>query len=121
VQLAMVRATERYRVFVADLAAKSARLGKGQVMGVGRLFGADQAGLAAHEAEMFLVAAAHRLGDGEGAVAPAVNCRRGSFRGTRIGVCATACCGDKLDRPRLKWDRRLCRRQNPGTILQAWF
>jgi len=75
-------------------------LGKWQVMGVGRLFGADQTGLVGHEAKVFLVAVAHGLGDGELAGAPAVTRSQRFLRGARIGLSAMAPCGDELDRPR---------------------
>ena len=71
-QFAMVRAAQRHRVFVADLAAQRARLGKRQMMGVRRLLGANQAGLRADEFEVLFVAAADGLGDGGSAIAGGV-------------------------------------------------
>src|SRR6478736_314503 len=62
-RLAVMRAAKRHGVFIADLAAERARLRKRQMMGVGRLLGANQVGLAADEFEVLLVAVAHGLGD----------------------------------------------------------
>jgi hypothetical protein len=44
-QLAMMTAAERYGEFVADFKTQSSGLGKPQVMRIGRLPAADQAGL----------------------------------------------------------------------------
>ena len=68
-QLAMVRAAQWHRVFIADLPAERARLSKRQMMRVRRLLGANQTRLRAYEFEVLLVAVAHGLCDGELAVA----------------------------------------------------
>src|SRR5262245_29999455 len=62
---AVVHATERDRELVARLAPKRSRLRVAQMMWVGGLATADQAGLAGHVAQVLLAAVAARLGDGE--------------------------------------------------------
>jgi hypothetical protein len=57
-QLAMVRSAQRHSVFIADLAAEGARLGKRQMVRIGRLLRADQARLRADEFEVFLAGTA---------------------------------------------------------------
>jgi hypothetical protein len=62
VDLAMMAAAERYREFVAHLAAKRPILGKAQMMRVGRRAGADQTGLRGDEPHVFAVTYPTRLG-----------------------------------------------------------
>ena len=62
VKLAVVGAADRNGEFIADLAAERAKLGKAQMMGVGRRATAQQAGLAADELAVVLVAQADCLG-----------------------------------------------------------
>jgi hypothetical protein len=63
VDLAMVNAADRHRELVADFAAERPRLRKPQMMGVGGLPPADQAGLGGDEPQVLLVPDAPRLAD----------------------------------------------------------
>ena len=54
-QLAMVHAAERHGEFVADLQAKASRLGKAQMMGIGRLTTANETGLGRDKSAMAFV------------------------------------------------------------------
>ena len=67
VQFAMMRAAQRDREFVADLEAESAGLRKPQMVGVGGLPAADEAGLFGHEPQMLLVPQPFALGQGQDA------------------------------------------------------
>jgi len=64
-QFAMVSAAERDGELVTDLAAERSALCEAEVMGVGRLPFADQAGLLRDVTEVIAVADAPRLGEGE--------------------------------------------------------
>src|SRR6478672_9656087 len=55
---AVMCSTERYREFIARLAAERAGLDELQVMGIGRFAAAQEARLLGHEAEVLLVAVA---------------------------------------------------------------
>src|SRR5207237_10045863 len=61
VEVAVVRAAERDRELIADLAAKGALLGEAQMMRVGRFAAAHEAGLTGHALEVRLVAGAARI------------------------------------------------------------
>ena len=61
VQFAMMEATDRDRVFVADLAPDRARLGEANVMRLARRPAADNAGLSGYELAVLLVAQANGL------------------------------------------------------------
>ena len=71
VQGAVVGAAERHHEFVADLAAERPRLGEAQVVRVGRLAAADQAGLLGDEPQVLLVAVALGLRQREHALVDA--------------------------------------------------
>ena len=64
-QLAMMTAAERYGELVADFETQRSGLRKPQVMRIGRLPAADQAGLRGDEPQMGFVAQPFGLGDGE--------------------------------------------------------
>jgi hypothetical protein len=61
VQFAVVQATDRDRVFVADLSANRTRLGEANVVRFGRRAAANDAGLGGDELAVFLVAQAKSL------------------------------------------------------------
>ena len=61
----VVSAAERDGELVTDLAAKSARLGKAKMMGVGGASATDDAGLLADMAEMIVAASAPWFSEGE--------------------------------------------------------
>ena len=67
-QLPMMTAAERDGELVADFKTQRSGLGKPQVMRIGWLPAADQAGLRSHESQMGFVAKTLGLGDGEKAV-----------------------------------------------------
>ena len=58
VELPVMGAAQRHGELVTDLAAECSRLGKAQVMWIGRATAADEAGLAGDELEMLPVAQA---------------------------------------------------------------
>ena len=60
-ELPVMSAAEWHREFVADFAAERHRLRKFQVMRIGRLSAAEQAGLGGNKFEVRLVAAAGRM------------------------------------------------------------
>jgi len=60
-QFAMMRATDRDRVFVADLSSERAGLGRTKMVGFSRRAAAHDAGLAGHESSMLLVTQANGL------------------------------------------------------------
>ena len=62
VQLAVMDAAHRNGELVADLAAERPRLGKAQMVGIGRRAAAHQAGLRGHEFAVVLVAQPNGLG-----------------------------------------------------------
>ena len=64
-QLPMMPAAERYGEFVADFEPERSGLRKAQVMRIGWLPAADQAGLRGDEPQMGFVAQPLGLGDGE--------------------------------------------------------
>ena len=64
-QLPVMAAAERNGELVADFEADGSGLGKAQMMRVGWLPAADEAGLGGNEPEMRLVAQTLGLGDGE--------------------------------------------------------
>ena len=64
-QFAMVASAERDGELVTDLAAERAALCEAEVMGVGRLPSADQAGLLRDVTEVIAIADAPWLGEGE--------------------------------------------------------
>ena len=64
----MMTAAERYGEFVADFETQGSGLGKPQVMRIGRLPAADQAGLRGHKSQMGFVTQPFGLGDGEKAL-----------------------------------------------------
>ena len=70
-QGAVVGPAERHGELVAHLAAERARLHEAEVVGVGGLAGADQAGLLRDEPQVLLVAVAARCGDGQHALVDA--------------------------------------------------
>jgi hypothetical protein len=87
VKVAVMWATQGHGEFVADLAAKGARLREAEVMCVTRYGAAQEAGLRRDEAEMLLVANAMRFGQGEGAFVDAGMSRliyRGCWAGRAI-------------------------------------
>jgi len=65
---AVMCSTERYREFIARLAAERAGLDELQVMGIGRLAAAQQAGLLGHEPQVLLVAVPARRAQHENAL-----------------------------------------------------
>jgi hypothetical protein len=67
----VVRPAERDSELVAHLAAERAWLHEAEVMGIGWLATADQAGLGGDEPKVLLVAIAPRLGDGQDALVDA--------------------------------------------------
>ena len=67
-QLPMMSAAERYSKFVADLETERPELREPQVMRIGRLPAADDAGLRCDESQMSFVTQPLRLGDGENAL-----------------------------------------------------
>ena len=67
-QLPMMTAAERYGELVADFETERSGLREAQVMRIGRLPAADQAGLRSHESQMGFVAKTLGLGDGENAL-----------------------------------------------------
>jgi hypothetical protein len=67
-QLPMMTAAERYGELVADFETQRSELGKAQMMRIGRLPAADQAGLCSHESQMGFVTQPFGLGDGEEAL-----------------------------------------------------
>jgi hypothetical protein len=67
-QLPMMTAAERDGELVADFETKRSGLGKTQVMRIGRLPAADEAGLRGHKPQMGFVAQPLGLGDGEKAL-----------------------------------------------------
>ena len=78
VNRAVMGATKRDREFIARLAAERARLHESQVMGVGRLAGAEEARLLGDEPKMLLVAVATRRANGEHALVDPARAGRGS-------------------------------------------
>ena len=66
-QLTVMGAAKRHREFIADFAAQGLRLREPQVMRIGRLAIAEQAGLRGDKVQMRLVAAARRMPDCQGA------------------------------------------------------
>ena len=62
-ELAVVRATERHRELIADLAAERARLREAQMVWIGGPATADQARLLHHMPDMIAVANATRFGE----------------------------------------------------------
>ena len=78
VQLAVMPAAERDGELVADLEAQGSGLGKPQVMRIGRLPAADEAGLCGDKPQMGLVAQPPEFSDGENALVDPV-------AGTRLG------------------------------------
>jgi len=68
VNLAMMSAAKRYGELVAYFEAERSGLGKPQVMRIGWLPAADQAGLRGHESQVGLVAKTLGLGDGQNAL-----------------------------------------------------
>ena len=116
VRLAMVHPAQRHGEFVADLAAECARRGKPQMMRIGRLPAADQAGLPAHELQMLLVAMEHGFGDGEPALGEVAGvCGRG-LRRAAIGSDAMAVGGVDV---RYWLQRRKIRRHSGGLALKG--
>ena len=71
VNRAVMHAAERHRELIAHLAAERARLREAQMMRVGGLAAADQAGLLGHEPQMLFVAIAFWLGQREDALVDA--------------------------------------------------
>ena len=67
-QLPMMTAAERHGELVADFEAEGSRLGKPQVMWIGRLPAANETRLRSHESQMGLVAQTLGFGDGENAL-----------------------------------------------------
>jgi hypothetical protein len=67
-QLAMMTAAERYGELVADFETERSGLREAQVMRIGWLSAADQAGLGGHEPQMRFVTQPLGLGDGEKAL-----------------------------------------------------
>ena len=67
-QLPMMTAAERYGEFVADFETQGSGLRKPQVMRIGRLPAADQAGLRGDESQMSFVTQPLGLGDREKAL-----------------------------------------------------
>ncbi len=67
-QLPMMTAAERHGELVADFETERSGLGKPQVMRIGRLPAADQAGLRGNEPQMGFVTQPLGLGDGEKAL-----------------------------------------------------
>ena len=67
-QLAMMAAAERYGELIADFETERPGLRKPQVMRVGWLSSADQAGLRGNEPQMGFVTQPLGLGDGEKAL-----------------------------------------------------
>jgi hypothetical protein len=72
VKLAVMGATEGDGELVADLAAQRLRLGKADVMGVGRDGTTDETGLGCDVAQVVLVADAAGFAEGKGAFVDAV-------------------------------------------------
>ena len=70
VNRAVMHAAERHRELIAHLAAERPPLREAQMMRVGGLAAADQAGQLGHEPQMLFVAIAFWLGQREGAVYP---------------------------------------------------
>jgi hypothetical protein len=66
--LSVMSAAERDHEFVAHLTAEGAELREPQVMGIGGLPPADEAGLRGHEAQMGFVAVTARFANGEHAL-----------------------------------------------------
>src|SRR5262245_13058631 len=94
---AMMPATERDHEFIADLATECARLGKSEVVGIGRLATAQQARLLRDVAQVHPVAIAPRRRDREGALVDALRLIRVGCL-TRVGAF-----GGGIDRGRLGW------------------
>src|ERR1019366_6739262 len=67
-QLPMMTAAERHGELVADFETERSGLGKPQMMRIGRLTAANEAGLRGHEPQMGFVAKTLGLGDGEKAL-----------------------------------------------------
>jgi hypothetical protein len=67
-QLPMTTAAERYGELVADFETQGSGLRKPQVMRIGRLPAADQAGLRGHKSQMGFVAKTLWLGNGQNAL-----------------------------------------------------
>ena len=67
-QLAMMTAAERYSELVADFETQGSGLRKPQVMRIGRLPAADEAGLRGDEPQMGFVTQPFGLGNGENAL-----------------------------------------------------
>ena len=76
VQFPMVDPTHRNRELVADLAAEGPRLGKTQMVGIGRRSAAHQAGLGGNELAVILVAQPDGLGRYPAAADLGLVCRR---------------------------------------------
>ena len=68
VQLPMMAAAEWYGEFVADFEAEGSRLGKSQMMRIGRLSTAHEAWLRGNKSQMGFVTQPFGLGDGENAL-----------------------------------------------------
>jgi hypothetical protein len=72
VDLAVMSAAERNREFVAHLSAERAGLRESQMMGIGGLPPADEAGLRGHEPQMGLIAVTARFTNGKHALVDSV-------------------------------------------------
>ena len=67
-KLPMMTAAERHGELIADFETQGSWLGKPQVMRIGRLSAADEAGLRGHKSQMSFVAQPFRLGNGQNAL-----------------------------------------------------